>query len=94
MVQFEYLAQDFNPLAHQYQLPLAIPEHKENAHTYDPDTLTVSDLTPYTLQLMNTICAKDFELGRGYEMVWEPPPKPTVSNNETTTATTNTTRRR
>lgn len=71
VVQFEYLKQDFDPLARQYGLPLAIPEHKENAHNYsDPETLTEKNLDVTTLSLINTICKKDFELARGYEMIW------------------------
>ena len=83
IVQFEYLAEDFNRLADQYNLPDGLritPNHgKENAHNYTKETLDVADLTTETLTLLNEKCHYDFQLlsagsgsipGRGYDMVW------------------------
>lgn len=75
IVQFEYLAEDFNPLAAQYGLDqsglmITSSSHKENAHNYTDQTLDVVDLTTETLTLLNEKCPNDFELGRGYEMIW------------------------
>jgi hypothetical protein len=70
IVHFEYLADDFNPLARKYNLNLTIPQTKVNARkTVREDVLTREDLDNETISLINTICRKDFVLGRGYEMM-------------------------
>ena len=85
VVQFEYLAEDFNPLARSYNLNLSIPDYKVNAHTYNEETLTIRDFTEETIYKINSKCRKDFDLGRGYEMM---EPKVEISTTTTTTTTT------
>jgi hypothetical protein len=74
IVQFEYLSEDFNALAQQYGLNLSIPTRRINAFNYSkPNVLGVADLTTRTLEKMNEKCRQDFNLGRGYEMIWSQP---------------------
>lgn len=72
VVQFEYLAQDFDALAQQYGLDLRIPDRRrENAHNYsNPGTMSVDDISAETLGMANRRCPRDFELGRGYQTMW------------------------
>lgn len=71
IVQFEHLAEDFHSLAQQYGLDLTIPKEKVNANNYNrPGAVTETDLDAATLELLNTVCARDFQLGRGYTMIW------------------------
>ena len=71
VVQFEYLVQDFHPLAKQYGLGnvLEIPARKENFRPRKVSDFGMSDLDTKTTHLMNTICSKDFDLARGYKKI-------------------------
>ena len=71
VVQFEYLVQDFHPLAKQYGLGnvLGISARKENDRPRKVSDFGISDLDTKTIHLMNTICSNDFDLARGYKMI-------------------------
>lgn len=69
VVQFEHLVEDFNSLALQYGLNMSIPETKVNSGSLEEKihhNLTKHDLTNKTIHMLNTLCSKDFDLGRGY----------------------------
>lgn len=65
VLKFENLDQEFAELMAQYQLNVVLPPSHVNQ---SKKKLTVKDLTPETLEVINRFAARDFELF-GYEMI-------------------------
>eukprot|EP00977_Amphora_coffeiformis_P007682 scaffold1690_cov182-Amphora_coffeaeformis.AAC.39 len=69
LLHFENLAEDFAHLAQAYGLNVSIPSTKVNARKKNPNVYTSADLSNKTIDMLNRLCPKDFDLGRGYSMI-------------------------
>jgi hypothetical protein len=69
VLRYETLQEDFAKLMEQYQLPIRLPKQAQKSpNETEGRRLTVADLTPETIQLINDFATEDFRMF-GYEMI-------------------------
>ena len=70
VLRFENLREEFDNLMEQYHLPIALdsPVNQRSTNSKYPAKLTVDDLFPETIQRINEVAGKDFEIF-GYEKI-------------------------
>ena len=71
VVQFEHLSEDFNLLSQTYGLNITIPKEMINVNRLGNEVqkMTFHNLTRTTRLLINSLCANDFQLLRGYPIL-------------------------
>jgi hypothetical protein len=77
ILRYESLSEDFDALMKEYGIPVTLPskeDSKQIFHTYnrkgvkDAKHMTVADLSPANIKLINEVYSRDFEFF-GYQMI-------------------------